>query len=221
MQTGYLALWDPLSAVIFDFDDTLALTMKTRWSALIVTARAFDWEINGEMIEASWGKPFGELIGDLLPAVNLHAFVEVYKQTMREFPPSAAPGAVALLEYLHRRHMRIDILTSSSRDLVRQDLESLRLTRYVDGIWGFEETSPHFKPSAEVLQPVLSALYSQGLQRSMIVYVGDSLKDWEVARANQLKFIAVTSGLEGEDAFRSHGLPQECIVGSLEELVPA
>lgn len=220
MLDEYHSLWDAYSAVIFDFDDTLSLTMKSRWAALTAAAQVFGFEIDDDMIKASWGKPFNELISDLLPDVNLHTFVELYRRTMRQFPPVAAPGAVALLEYLRGRQIPVEIVTSSSSDLVRQDLDSLSLTEYFDDIWGFEETSPYSKPNVNVLRPVIAKLHSLGLPNSLILYIGDSLRDWEVASGNALKFIAVTSGLDGEDMFRSHGLRQECIVRSLEQLVP-
>lgn len=205
--------------VIFDCDDTILETSKTRWAALIATADSFHRSLDEITIRSSWGKPFDQLIAALVPDLDFSAFVAAYRATMRQYPPHPAPGAVALLNRLRSRSIRLDIITSSSRQLILQDLEAVELQTYFEGIWGYEETAPYYKPDPRTLEPVLETLSACRFQRKHILYIGDSVSDLQVARANSVDFIGVTSGLDDRSSFEAADLDQSCIVASLEELV--
>jgi phosphoglycolate phosphatase-like HAD superfamily hydrolase len=214
-------LWVDYRAVIFDCDDTILATAKTRWMALITAADKFGVKLEEPTIRAAWGKPFDELIAALIPEVTLDQFLPVYQRTMRQFTPEPTPGAVSLLGRLYQKGIRLEIVTSSRRDLILQDLDALNLRHYFADVWGHEQTAPYNKPDPRVLGPVLLRLESEGIFRVSIVYIGDSVRDHEVARGNGLQFIAVTTGLEDTAAFLSAGVAASRVVGSLSEVVAA
>jgi phosphoglycolate phosphatase-like HAD superfamily hydrolase len=215
------SFWSRYHAVIFDCDDTVLATAKKRWVALIATAHLFHRELNEATIRASWGKPFDQLIADILPGLNLQTFLSTYQSVMRQFPPEATAGAVPLLQYLRSQGIRLEIVTSSYQNLILQDLGALGMMQYFSNVWGCEQTSPYHKPDPRVLKAVITALQIDGFIRSSIIYVGDSIRDYKVALGNNLYFIAVTSGLQDEYAFREVGLTAERIVASLELLIPS
>lgn len=212
--------WAKYTAVVFDCDDTVIATAKRRWAALIETAGGFDHVLEEATIRRFWGLPFDQLIANLVPTVEFGAFVEAYKEVMHVQQPEATPGALELLEALSVREVQMDIITSGSRDLIIQDLDCLKLTRYFTGIYGYEQT-PFHKPDPRVLTPVLGALIARGHVREGVIYIGDSIRDYQAARGNDLEFIAVTSGLEGSAEFVQAGLDQSKIFESLTDLLKA
>lgn len=218
MLTSPTSLWKNYRAVIFDCDDTILATAKTRWNALIVTAAQFHVNLREATIRDAWGKPFDELIADLLPNVSFDTFLPAYQQIMRQFPPQPTLGAVDLLNRLQIYGVRMEIVTSSRQDLILQDLDAVGIEAFFANIWGHEQTAPYNKPDPRVLSPVLTQLEPFNIGRSLIVYVGDSVRDYAVAQGNEIDFIAVTSGLEGATAFHAAGVSETQIVSSLQEL---
>jgi phosphoglycolate phosphatase-like HAD superfamily hydrolase len=215
------SFWKLYRSVIFDCDDTLIVTAKKRWIALTTTASLLQIELRESTIRDSWGKPFDQLITDLLPGIDLQKFLIIYQDVMRRFAPEPALGAISLLQYLYDHQVHLEIVTSSYKHLIEQDLKELDILLYFSGIWGYEQTMPYYKPDPRVLEPVLTSLLSGGFLSSDVLYIGDSIRDYKVAVGNNLDFIAVTSGLDDNETFRVDGLREDRIVQSLELLIPA
>jgi phosphoglycolate phosphatase-like HAD superfamily hydrolase len=210
---------DTYSGVLFDCDDTIIETAKTRWSVMIATARTFDCDIDERDIRAVWGFPFEKMIRTLLPGVEYDEYVSSYRAAMRQNPPKAAPGARRLLSYLREQDVQMRILTSSRRDLIVQDLDDLDLRCNFSEIYGHEQTMFH-KPDPRALRRPIDDFVAAGIANDDIVYIGDSVRDHLVARGNGLPFIGVTSGLESSSDLRQAGVEPEMIVASLAELIP-
>jgi phosphoglycolate phosphatase-like HAD superfamily hydrolase len=205
--------------VLFDCDDTLLATAKTRWHILIATARSFRVTLTREAITAAWGLPFDRFVRTVVPTVDPAAFVGRYRLAMSVSRPEAAKGAPELLEHLAARSVRMEILTGGSRALITQDLDALDLTRHFARIYGHEET-PFHKPDPRVLDDVLANLAGGGHNLAELVYIGDSVRDFRVAAARAVPFVAVLSGLEPAADFVAAGLPPEQIVDDLTQLLP-
>ena len=182
--------------------------------------RVIYYQFKRSTIRASWGKPFNQLIADILPSLDFQTFFTAYQRVMRQYPPEPTAGANTFLEYLHNQRVRLDVVTSSHQQLIQQDLENLGMLFYFDHIWGYEQTYPYFKPNSRVLEPILNELYIAGFEQSNIIYIGDSIRDYKVAVGNNLDFIAVTSGLEDSNLFLVEGLSEDRIITSLEFLMP-
>ncbi|MBV6394141.1 MAG: Phosphoglycolate phosphatase [Anaerolineales bacterium] len=211
-------IWDKYKAVIFDCDDTIIATAKNRWTALIKTANDFGQELNEATIRNAWGKPFDQLIATLVPEIEFETFFAAYKIIMRSQKTEATSGAAQLLKKLYEEDVRMEIVTSSSRELIIQDLDELDLTKYFADIFGYEGTR-YYKPDPRVLAPALLILEKQGYKLSEVLYVGDSIRDYKAAIGNRLDFVAVTSGLEQKDVFLTAGLEANNIISSLIELL--
>jgi phosphoglycolate phosphatase-like HAD superfamily hydrolase len=206
-------------AVVFDCDDTLIATARTRWRLLIRTARTFGVTLTAETILAAWGLPFDRFVAAIVPSIDPGAFVRRYRLAMRVNRPRPTEGAHELLAQLAARGTRMEILTSSSRALITQDLDALRLTPYFARIHGHEET-PFHKPDPRVLDVVVERLARDGYAREELVYIGDSVRDFRVASGRSVPFVAVLSGLEPAADFLAAGLDAEWIVPDLTQLLP-
>jgi len=207
-----------LKAIIFDFDDTLMATRNSRVAVLIKAAANFGYRLTPEDVAKHWGKPFNELISDMMPGVDYEAFRCHYAKIMCSIPPQALPGACDLLAELTPHGVRIFVVSSGARDLVRQDLEDGDLWQYVSRLWGYEDT-PYHKPDPRTLDPVLLTLAEHDIHLNQAVYLGDSTSDFEVASAKGLLFCAVLTGVHTREDFLMVGLQEDLIVNSLEELL--
>jgi phosphoglycolate phosphatase-like HAD superfamily hydrolase len=205
--------------VIFDCDDTLIETSRLRWSVLVSTAATFGRHIKDKTIRAAWGKPFDQLIAAIAPDLDPHEFISRYRHEMLNYQPSATKGAFSLLESLRSRGTLLQIVTSSDRSLVEQDLHVLGMDRFFMNIYGFKESSFH-KPDPRVLAMPIQAFKQVGIGRNEIVFVGDSVRDYHAAHGNAVDFIGVLTGIERRSEFREAGIPTECVVDDLTFLLP-
>jgi phosphoglycolate phosphatase-like HAD superfamily hydrolase len=145
-------------AVLFDCDDTIIETSKTRWDVMRKTAKVISGydldaeELTDDKIRAAWGQPFDKMIRQLLPRVDYDQFVAMYREAMRQHEPTAAPGAKALLSFLRESGVEMRIVSSGSRDLIDQDLDALDLHQYFTRIYGCEHTRRH-QATSPLLEP--------------------------------------------------------------------
>ncbi len=207
-------------AVIFDCDDTVLATAKTRWRLLIATARSFGVRLREDTIRQAWGLPFDRLIRTIVPTIDYDLFVPRYLDAMRANPSEPTAGATDLLAHLAARSTRMEILSSSKRNVILQDLDALRLTGYFAHIYDHEETGFH-KPDPHVLDIVIDNLVRRGFDARRLVYIGDSVRDLLVAAGQAIDFVAVLSGMESAEDFVAAGLPPHLVVDNLAQLITA
>ncbi|MFF0488857.1 alpha/beta fold hydrolase [Nocardia sp. NPDC004068] len=204
-------------AVLFDFDDTIAATMRSRWPVLRSTAASFGVDLSPATIRAAWGLPFDLLIERIVPTIDRATFVSRYREAMTRRPPMVTPGAEAALQSLRGRGIALSIVGSGSRSLIVQDLEVLGLRTYFDSIQGQEQSAVH-KPDPRALHPAITALNERGIASDEIIYVGDSVRDLRAAAGNELRFIAVLTGLDRREDFLRAGLAENMILERLNQL---
>ncbi|MEV0248697.1 alpha/beta fold hydrolase [Nocardia sp. NPDC050712] len=206
-------------AVLFDFDDTVAATIRTRWPALRSTAATFGVLLEDETIRAAWGKPIDQLIATIVPTIDPIEFDVRYRQAMAAQRPVPTVGAAALLEALRQRGIRLIIVSSGKYEYVLQDLRQMGLEHYFErgDIYGFAETGAH-KPDRAVLRRPIEALSRAGIVPEKIRYVGDSRRDYAAAKGNEVEFLAVLTGTENRQDFLDAGLPDSQIAGNLSLL---
>jgi len=205
------------TAVIFDCDDTILATAKSRWSVLISTAADFGVNLDERTIRANWGKPFDQLIRSLVPGLDQDQFISAYRDAMRIHRPEPVPGAVELIRDLWGKGTSLEIVTSSSRDIAVQDLDALGLTSYFDNIYGYEQTQ-HHKPDPRVLNDPIGGLIARGFEKDQLLYVGDSVRDYRVAVGNSVAFFAVLTGLETRAEFVQAGADGRRVLPGLMQL---
>jgi phosphoglycolate phosphatase len=186
------------SAVLFDFDGTLADTAADLSRALnrLRSARGLT-ELPLEklrphasagargLIEAGLGiLPAHADYKDLREAFLRHYAAEICVQT-RLFP-----GVGELLGALEARGLRWGIVTNKSTSLTRMIVEALGLSaRAACVVCG--DTTPHLKPHPASL---LHAAQALALAPASCVYLGDDLRDVQAARAAGMRAVAVEWG---------------------------
>lgn len=202
--------------VCFDWDDTLVRTIEAKWQHHKEVARKFyDIELSDEDLARHWGVPFDDLIRYLYQDRDTLENMRAANRSLADrYPKSAHQGATTILEALFEAGIQVGIVTSTSRSHVVPELDRLNFPDGLLFIQAAEHTSYH-KPDPRVFEPALTCFFEANIDRSEIVYVGDSMIDYEAAHRASIDFIGVTTGLYTSEHFRARNI--RC-VESLDEL---
>lgn len=121
-------------------------------------------------------------------------------------------GAAELLAGLHRKGIKLAVVSSKGGDTLRKVMDYCGILQYIDFIVGaWDVRSP--KPDPEGL---LWATEHFGLAREEILYCGDSLVDAQTARNAGVDFCAVLNGTTAAEEFAPY--PFVHIAPDLNEL---
>lgn len=120
------------------------------------------------------------------------------------------PGACAAVEALHRRGLRLGLVTSSSGEL--PFLERWNIRRFFSAIVCREDVA-RLKPHPE---PLLSSLARLGLEPNDVVNVGDTPLDVRAGHAAGIRTVGVLSGAGTAEQLRAEGA--SAVLSSIAEL---
>jgi HAD superfamily hydrolase (TIGR01549 family) len=205
------------AAVIFDLDDTLLKTYPIKWDQHKEAARRFyGINLNDETLRLHWGKPTSEMVRHLYEdAEDAETMVEKFRSLDAHYLKSIHDDVLESLKRIHKIGLSINVATNSSQDSATHDLERLGIPlSYFDSIFGIEKNKV-YKPDPKALRPLLKALAAKGIT-TKIVYVGDSLIDYEASTGIGIEFIGVATGVTTEKDFREAGVTR--IISKLTDL---
>lgn len=181
-----------IKAIIFDLDDTLIQTSKAKYKALQHAAKKFyNLEITDQDIQSHWGKPFELFMRDLFGDIEETAkIIQNYYTVRNNFPtPAYEESKQTLLEF--RDKYKLGVVTASTRHMTLEDLRIAGLSELMfDLIQTCEETSFH-KPNPKVFDPIKNTFLQENIMPNELLYVGDSLSDWEAAKGAEINFIGI------------------------------
>jgi phosphoglycolate phosphatase len=126
----------------------------------------------------------------------------------------ALPGAEGILEALHARGLRQAVLTNKQGDFARAIIEHLGWNRWLDEVFGVNDT-PWRKPAREF---VLHAVAKLGGTPGDTLMVGDSPFDIEAATNGGLRCHAVATGSHTRAQLLAHQPAPEAVFDSLTDL---
>ncbi len=189
-----------IKAILFDFDDTLVQTKKSKWAALKETAkRHYDLKITDQDLQQFWGQPYQSMILGVFK--NIDTFDNIakhYLKVTQEFPMEEYPQAAKTINQLIRQ-LPTGIVTASNRQLVVSDLNKLGFhTNKLFHLQTADDTK-HHKPDPKVFEALLSKLKKLNILPLEVTYVGDSTKDQIASQKAGLNFIGIDHNKQ--DAF--------------------
>jgi HAD superfamily hydrolase (TIGR01509 family) len=219
-----------LGGIIFDLDGTLI--------SLHVDGTAFRREIAKELTQSGFRIDFTEAsykglyVQDMLDLAKSQVdqglvkadYEQVRRRTFRALDAlevewirhsQLLPGADAILSRLSsegKAPITLALLTNSGRAATRYALEELRLARYFPRSFTRDDL-PAMKPRPEGITTALAEL---GLDKSEVLYVGDSPTDIMASRAAGIRVASVATHRYDADALRKLG--PDYTIGSLTEL---
>lgn len=204
-------------AYIFDLDDTLINTIATKTEAIqFVAKKYYNTDISSERIRAVWGKPFHDLMEELAPKhAKIEELIEQYKAEREKFPSYAYPNTIETLTTLSKRAM-LGIVTSHTRIFIHSDLEAAHIPEELFTIILTAEDTQFHKPDPRVFDKVIELCVSRSIEKNDMMYIGDSLMDYQAAHDAGIPFIGIHSHTAPKETFENLGIQT---IGDIKELL--
>lgn len=212
----------PIKAIIFDYDDTLVRTREIRYETIKKISRErFNTEMDIAEIDSAWGLPgdsflitlFGKHVGN-----DLEKLWAIYNEYCAADPNQLHEGVVDFLDEF-REALKYGILTSSSEKRVGAELAELCLKKnlFLD-VQTCEHTNVH-KPNPLVFEPICEKFETIGINRSDLLYIGDTLADYKAATGFGLQFVGMAHSTREEVIFARAGVTYLTGFGQLSHFV--
>jgi HAD superfamily hydrolase (TIGR01549 family) len=181
--------------VIFDLDGTLLDSFSVHFASYRTTCQHFGISITEQMFLSAYSPNWNLTYSALgLKPECWDAASTIWRKDAAKQHPSLFPGVKAAINGL-RKYYRLGLVTSGSKSRVLRDLDRSKIRHVFDAIVTGEDVQ-HHKPSSEGLE---RALIDLGMGPEEVIYVGDALTDYEMARAARVAFVGVLSAFNSSD----------------------
>lgn len=189
---------EKFSAVLFDFDGTVAHTADDVWESVKYGFETCGLELPAAYMADSRNLYYsaGEMARQLYPETNaaleesINAAVARHYRTITTYPHTVLfPGIRELLELLLREGIPTGILSNKPQPALERVLTMKGWDRYFTSYRGTLPTDGDQYGKVERL-----ADYMKSFDLSHAVYIGDSYGDVDAAKANGLRSIGLTYG---------------------------
>lgn len=196
----------PIKAILFDHDDTLVASIKSKWAQHKFIAKTFyDKTLTDADIRRHWGKPFTVLLKLLYETDNIDMAMSYNICTRKDYPKALFEDTLATITGLRNAKIKTGIVTSTTNSSLDNDFKTLGISRQLfDYIQTEDETIFH-KPDSRVFEPTLKWLAQQKIKPSEALYIGDSLTDMNAVAGVGIQFLGITRGLTTQKEFEKHG----------------
>ncbi|MFW6188822.1 MAG: HAD family hydrolase [Planctomycetota bacterium] len=204
--------------VIFDMDGVLVDTARAHFESWKVVGRERGVEVTWEQFHRTFGRPndviIPRLFGDDLSAEEISeidrrkeaAFREIFREELK-----ALPGAVEMIEELHRRGFRLAVGSSAPPENIRMVLEELGVEDYFRSVVCAADVE-HGKPDPEVFLKAAEAL---GVEPENCLVIEDVPAGVEAAHRAGMACIALSTSHAAEALSEA-----ELMAGDLSEVPP-
>lgn len=125
-------------------------------------------------------------------------------------------GIENILQKLKQKSVKTGIVTSKTRNELRDDFVPFGLMKYLD-FYVCADHTIHHKPNPD---PILKFLEISGIAADQAIYIGDTIYDYKAANAANVKFALALWGAKNSDGFGSSILiekPENIIADLLNE----
>ncbi|MBI2572335.1 HAD family hydrolase [Candidatus Woesearchaeota archaeon] len=185
-----------IKAIIFDFDDTLALSNEEIIRTIERTAQACDLPYpEQDAIVELFGRPLQVLIETLWPFADADEFIQTYTKLYQPHNVKLVEGAKKTLEELHRQGFELHILSSRRKNTLQAHIEQFGLLPFFKSVIGYEDVT-HHKPDSRVFE-----IFLKNYKPNEVAYVGDSIYDAQAAKQAGFHFIGVCTGIVTREGF--------------------
>ncbi len=207
-----------LKVVLFDHDDTLVGTIKAKWAQHKYIAKTFYGKtLKDEEIKQHWGVPFTVLLTKLYETDHIDMAMTYNIATRSLFPKFLFSDTIHTLQSLRKAGFKTGIVTATTSSSLNHDFSTLGISENLFDYLQTEDRTTFHKPDPRVFEPTKEWLAEMGIDSNEVLYVGDSMKDRDAAKAAGFHFVAVGTGLQNPEEFTG---PPVKGIKSLSELLP-
>jgi len=208
-----------IKAVVFDFDDTLVHTYENGVNNLRAVADNLGLPAPTEsLLKENWGKAWEEFNERVWPGINAELIVNAYSSlasSMKSFPP--VEGVHGILDLLSRRFV-LGIVTGRTNQLFQRRLMGAGIDFSKFSFMFTQDDIKKPKSDPGYFDPVLKELATLGISKDEILFVADSVYDYDVARNADIHFVGVLTGPASREDLLKKGVEEQMIIPSVVEL---
>jgi HAD superfamily hydrolase (TIGR01549 family) len=196
-----------IKAVIFDYDETLTKTIEGKAKAYSDFAKSeYNQELTLDAVRKAFGKPYEEFIKTLFGNVEeVNVIISKYQKFSENYPPIAYEDAEETVNRLFTKYL-VGIVSGIRRKAIFKDLEKLNFDQKNFFHIQCGDDTVDLKPNPKVFIPLLSKLKLCHISPSEVVYVGDSLGDFQVSTAVGFQFIGIAEHTTSKSEFEKIGV---------------
>ncbi len=186
--------------IVFDFDGTLADTVDTFIQIINDLSDEFNYhKATPEQVKEYRGKTARELIKIYgISKLRLIGFIKRVKLEFSRHMYTIEPcdGMLEIIRELHGKGYQLGILSSNSKGNIMYFCDKYRITEYFD----FFATDAGMISKTRAMRKTLK---KHNLPHESTIYIGDELKDIHAAHHNHIPVIAVTWGVNTQEALKA------------------
>ena len=185
-------------AILFDWDNTLVSTWEILHRVINLTLAEYKmplWTLEKVKSTAhkSSREAFPTLFGDKWEEAR-----EFFYKNFNEFhleELKTMPDALPLLDFLAKQNIKLGVVSNKKNSILNKEIEFLNWSGFFNTVIGAGDAEKD-KPAPD---PIFLALDRIGLKASEeIWFVGDTIVDWQAARASGCQPIALGENCENE-----------------------
>jgi phosphoglycolate phosphatase len=190
-------------AIIFDFDGTLANTMPflTKLAVKLITA---NYSISKEEAKRRYLETTGvDFAGQLESIFPNHPDNQKMAADFEErklggiFDHPVFPNVIPTLKYFRSKNIKTFICSSTKQEIITKYCQLNKIDILLDNLFGY-------KPNFKKVEQFDFILQHYKLQPDKVVFVADSLRDYDFARDKRINFIGI-SKIFKKKAFQKKG----------------
>lgn len=208
-----------IEAVVFDFDGTVVNSMPFL-ETIAVNLMTDNYGLSEEEARNNYrftsGLPFLEQIGILFPGNSVNeCVIDCFEKRKLEglFIQPVFSDTKKILMYLKSKSYLTFISSSSLKESIEKYLSQSGILQYIDEVMGYRSDFQKGKNHFDHL------MRRYNVDRKGIIFIGDSLKDFERARLSGIRFIGKLDLFSHEDFKKSINDSTELItIKNLSEL---
>ena len=209
----------PITAVLFDFDGTLADSFAAITASTNHVRASYGLPPLAEAeVRGYVGYGLDNLMADLVPGAPVDEAVARYRAHHAAIMISQTrlmPGAAEAIPELARRGLRLGVCSNKRVEFTRALVSALGLGEYFTCVLGPDDVGGRAKPDPAML---LEGLNRLGISAPEALYVGDMIVDVQTARAADITVWIISNDGTGEFVPVDGGPRPDHVLRSLAEL---
>lgn len=185
--------------IIFDVDGTLIDTeISVKKSLQKVLSEETQKEYSLTDLDFILGIP-GQIALEKLGIKNIKEVNRRWNEYMTDYKNHVTvfDGIEKILQKLKEKSVKTGIVTSKTRNELRDDFIPFDLMKYLDFYVCADDTINH-KPNPD---PILKFLEISGIAANQAIYIGDTIYDYKAANAANVKFALALWGAKNSEGF--------------------
>lgn len=190
--------------ILFDFDGTLNNSTKPNIDHIIAKMKRLHLHPPSyDFVRRLWGKPYKEVMKEIQN--NCHWSEGDLQKYFNDIDPTDEgaypfPGVDNLIFALHAKGVVLGII-SNRCDSLHFLIERCKINyAYFEIIQNLKGCDFH-KPDPRVFEKVMALASILEIKKEQILYVGDTLIDYEAAILAGINFVGITSGATTKEEF--------------------